>query len=138
MESADSQPVLDGQLAAPGQQNLVNVPADLLTTLVTSVDDLRKELHQIRDDNSSLAKEVSELCNANASLTSEITCLKEHAGVGFGLFPKFPFEIRNMIGEFALKEPQIHVNKCTEYMNTLEMSLSRPPNHRPPTHSNAR
>jgi hypothetical protein len=77
---------------APPRQDPLQV---LLKSLVTSVEDLRRDVKQLRND--------------NASLAAEVECLKESSGARFHRFPKLPVELRNMIWTVALTAPQTHI-----------------------------
>jgi hypothetical protein len=80
------------------QQNLVQVPADLLKSLAASVENLQKDVRQLQNDNCSLVAEI-ELLKRNPA----------HDGPRFHLFLKLPVELRNIIWTMALTVPQIHI-----------------------------
>jgi hypothetical protein len=82
-------------LTTSNQQNLIQVPAELLNSLLTSVEGLHKDVSRLRQDNESLACQVRHL--------------QRRWGSKFPKFPKLPAEIRTMIWKLALVAPQIHI-----------------------------
>ena len=77
---------------APPRQDPLQV---LLKSLVTSVEDLRKDVKKLQNDNESLAAEVDRL--------------KESSGARFHRLPQLPIELRNMVWTIALTTPQTHI-----------------------------
>jgi hypothetical protein len=82
-------------LSTSNQQNLIQVPSELLTSLLTSVEGLHRDVSCLRQDNESLAYQVRHL--------------QRCWGSKFPNFPKLPAEIRAMIWNLALVAPQIHI-----------------------------
>ena len=64
-------------------------------SLAASIEELRRDVKQLRND--------------NVSLAAEVEVLKVNSGSGFHRFPKLPIELRNMIWTAALTAPQIHI-----------------------------
>jgi len=82
-------------LTTSNQQNLIQVPSELLTSLLTSIEGLQRDVSRLRQDNESLAYQVRHL--------------QRRWGSKFPKFPKLPAEIRTMIWKLALVAPQIHI-----------------------------
>jgi hypothetical protein len=87
--------LLQVSLAASG--TAVQVPADVLATLLTSLEDLKKE--------------VKLLQHTTATQTTRVAALESEIGIAIGMrftpFPKLPFEIRQIIWKLALEVPRI-------------------------------
>jgi len=71
-------------------QNLVQVPAAFLDSLLVSIQDLRRDFNDLKD---------------------EVERLKESSGTHFHRFSKLPREIRDTIWKFALTAPQTHITR---------------------------
>ncbi|KAK0110034.1 hypothetical protein ONS95_002694 [Cadophora gregata] len=73
----------------------IEVSADTLKSLLTSVENLRRDVYQLQQD--------------KVNMESELKRLQERCGVTFRRFSGLPPEIRRMIWKEALMEPQILV-----------------------------
>lgn len=71
---------------------LTQIPTDVLTSLLASVEDLRNDVIQLRSKNTTLGEEVMRLQDSSDS--------------AFYRFSKLPPEIRRMAGTEALVTPQ--------------------------------
>jgi hypothetical protein len=85
--------------------------AELLTSLLASVNRLQDVVSQLRDDNQSLRQEVQELRSVKTALAT----LQMNCGMRFVLFPKLPIEIRRYVRNFTLDMVIVSVIKlyCT-------------------------
>jgi hypothetical protein len=84
------------------------IQANLLSSPLTSINDLRSDVSKLRNDNSMLVNEVQHLQTNNAILSNQVRCLQELSGAKFSRFGRLPAEIRAMIWTIALTAPQIH------------------------------
>lgn len=75
---------------------MVQVPADVLTTLMASVEQLKHAVEQVQRDNASMARELRMLRE------------RENSGSSFSRFPTLQAEVREIIWINALMAPQIH------------------------------
>lgn len=82
-------------LTTSNHKNLIQVPSDILTSLLTSVEGLHRDVSRLKQDNESLADQVRHL--------------QRRWGSKFPRFPNLPAEIRTMIWKLALVAPQIHI-----------------------------
>jgi hypothetical protein len=73
------------------EPGLVQIPAQLLQSLVASVEDLRKDVSHLLAENAGLGR------------------FEENPGYGFRRCLKLPPEIRNFIWDFTLRVPQLHI-----------------------------
>jgi 2EXR family len=87
--------MFNGRSTTHSQDNQSCTHQDRLKSLIASIEGLREDVAQLRDD--------------NANLTSEVQRLQGNSGAKFRLFPKLPIEVRRMIWDFALTTPQIHI-----------------------------
>jgi len=85
-----------------------SIQAELLSTLLTSVNELRSDVSKLRNDNATLLNKVQHLQKNNALLSNQVRFLQEQSGGKFSLFGRLPVEIRGMIWTIALTAPQIH------------------------------
>ncbi|KUJ23295.1 uncharacterized protein LY89DRAFT_777073 [Mollisia scopiformis] len=77
-------------------QAIVQIPSNILTQLVTSVNKLKADVSTLRHENSSLVNQVQDLRD-------------ELRGVTHSPFSKLPREIRRLIWKFAMMAPQVHI-----------------------------
>jgi hypothetical protein len=89
---AVASPKLTPQSTSSTQQSLVQVPADLLQNLTAKVAQLER------------CQEI-----LIAAFEDELAQLQTSAGDSFSRFSKVPKELQDMIWDFALKAPQIHI-----------------------------
>lgn len=73
---------------------LVQVPANLLNTLLASIKGLEEKVTRLQNNYSAVENKISSQQNSEAK---------------FWRFPKLPAEIRGLIWKVALTEPQIHI-----------------------------
>lgn len=79
---------------------IIQVPAQLLNTLLMSVESLKKEVALVKSQNQELQTQLS--------LThGDLRTLQKNSGVAFYFFPKLPIEIRQLIWRAALNFPRI-------------------------------
>lgn len=92
----------------------VQVSVDHLTFLINSIETLRKEVAQLRQERTEDKKNI-------IFLRKELESLKPPQGRVFTLFPKLPKEIRLMIWDIILWTPQvIGVRQYFKAQGTLE------------------
>jgi hypothetical protein len=91
-------------MAQPTSAQMVQVPSDLLQSLITSISDLRGGVTQLRKENKDAISAIQEKLDA---LTSSATSPSKVETGAFTLFPKLPIEIRNIIWDMALKVPRV-------------------------------
>jgi hypothetical protein len=85
------------------------IQAELLSTLLSSVNELRSDVSKLRNDNATILNEVQHLQKNNAFLSNQVRGLQEQSGAKFSRFGVLPVEIRAMIWTIALTAPQIHI-----------------------------
>lgn len=56
-----SNPINDDESTRSNEKDLVQVPSKLLDSLIASIDGLRKDVAQLRDENTGLASELQRL-----------------------------------------------------------------------------
>jgi hypothetical protein len=81
------------QIANAPSGSLIQVPADVLATLLTSLEDLKKEVTLIR--------------HTVTIQETRVAAVESAIGVEFTLFPKLPFELRRIIWNLAFDVPHI-------------------------------
>ena len=96
------------KMATTASQQVIPFPADLLTALVMSVNDLRTEVIQLREELKQEKIENKSLFGNTPDLKLRISSKAAGAERGaFTAFPTLPIEIRLMIWETALSVSQI-------------------------------
>jgi hypothetical protein len=81
------------KFAQAASSSVVQIPADLLASLFTSIDDLKNDCQHLR--------------NQVHNLTADVSNLQACAGMQFSLFPKLPLELRRMIWHAAAAAPRV-------------------------------
>jgi hypothetical protein len=74
---------------------------ELLSTLLSSVNELRSDVSKLQNDNASLLNEIQHLQKNNAFLSNQVRFLQEQSGGKFSLFGRLPVEIRGTIWTIA-------------------------------------
>jgi hypothetical protein len=93
-------------MAQPTPAQMVQVPSDLLQSLITSVNNLRGEIVQLCKDREETQGTINSLQEkVNTLLSTSIA--KQATRGAFSRFPELPIEIRNIIWDIALKVPRV-------------------------------
>jgi hypothetical protein len=93
-------------MAQPTPAQMVQVPSDLLQSLITSVNNLRGEIVQLCKDREETQDTINSLQEkVNTLLSTSIA--KQATRGAFSRFPELPIEIRNIIWDIALKVPRV-------------------------------
>jgi hypothetical protein len=71
-----------------------NVPADLLTTLLATINDLKLSVNTLQEAVSKLQNENRGLREELKSTKTDLLILRENSGVRFPQFSKLPVELR--------------------------------------------
>jgi hypothetical protein len=89
------------------ESNTMILPADLLTTLLSSVENMKKEMTFMRHSLVTVENQNKALNNKLTLIDQDLRVLAKNAGIGFYLFPKLPQEIQRMIWNCALSFPRV-------------------------------
>jgi len=105
-ESTEILPPRKQQFSGPSTppEGLIQVESEILTSLIASVGDLRRQISQLQNEHASLVSRLDRMQNRESA---------------FWRFPRLPVEIRRMIWKRALLTPHIHI------MSNTKISLSR-------------
>jgi hypothetical protein len=82
-------------------QHNVSIPADVLTSLLASVNDLKSSIHslegsvlRLQNENKSIMEDLRSTKAELQSTKDDLTIFRENSGVKFPRFPELPVEIR--------------------------------------------
>jgi hypothetical protein len=95
------------EIAQAASGSVVQIPADLLVSLLTSIDGLQKQVSMQQVDIMRLGEGNIKLQDDVHGAKGNASALQTYSEIQFSLFPRLPLEIRRMIWDAAASAPRV-------------------------------
>jgi cell division protein FtsB len=103
------------QLTQAASGSIIQIPADVLTSLLQSLHGLQSSIAELKNENQGLQQALS-------SVETNVQKLQVHSGMQFALFPKLPLEIQRTIWGHTANDPKIIAVKRFDLGNGRTLS----------------